>query len=99
MNNPPSSAAVGQMNEGCGDPSKWREYVNCLYRTMCENFDTSDQVVVALHDDLSSVEQEVDRMLAMAKKWGDLLPFLTKERLMLLCTTQTNRSRSSATVR
>ena len=64
--------------------------MNRLYQTMRENFDMLDQGVVALQGNLEDAGHEVERMLSMAKKWGDLLAFLTKERLMYLCSKRSN---------
>ena len=74
-NHLPNAVAVGQSTEGWGYPTVWREYVDSLFQTMRENFDMSDQGVVALQDGLENVGHKVGRMLSMANKWGDLRPF------------------------
>ena len=89
IDSPDGLAPLGPEMQNQGDPVEWRKYVNVLYEVIRENYDQSDQVVLALQGPLQNVEMEIDRLLALSKKWGDLLPFYTKERLMYLCNNRT----------
>ena len=83
-------APIGPRMSGQGDPAGWRAYVNVLYEVIRENYDLTDQTLIAQQGSLMIVEMEVDRLLALSKKWGDLLPFFTKEMLLYLCSNVTN---------
>jgi len=80
---------LGASMQNRGDPVQWCQYVSTLFRVISENYDMSDQAVVANAGPMQSMEMEIDRLIAMSKRWGDLLPFLTKERLMYLCSHHT----------
>jgi len=83
-------APLGLEGSHRGDPVQWCKYVGTLYRIICENYDLSDQAVVANAGPMQTMEMEIDRLNAFSKKWGDLLPVLTKERLMFLCSHTTS---------
>jgi hypothetical protein len=68
----------GPPMENQGDPAEWCKFVDTLFQIICENYDQADMSVLALRGKLQNIEMEIDRLLAISRKWGDLLPFSSR---------------------